>query len=196
MFDSLLYHGLKPTRLLCPRDSPGKNTRVGCHFLLQGIFLTQGSNSHLLHLLHWHADSFPTAPSGKPSLTLMDTKIQVYFSPSQLFLWMGNLWLQSADYICFSLTYFTKNNILKVHPCCKWRNFHGFLWLNDIPLYVFYLYIKQLLYPFIQQWYLGCFHVFAIINDVSMNMKVQISFWVYFSFPWIHCQKWNCWIIW
>ena len=32
------------TRLLCPWDSPGKNTTVGCHFLLQGIFLTQMSN--------------------------------------------------------------------------------------------------------------------------------------------------------
>ena len=31
---------------------PGKNTGVGCHFLLQGIFPTQGSNSCLLHLLH------------------------------------------------------------------------------------------------------------------------------------------------
>ena len=30
---------------LCPWDSPGKNTEVGCHSLLQGIFLTQGSNS-------------------------------------------------------------------------------------------------------------------------------------------------------
>ena len=39
------------TRLLCPWDSPGKNTGVGCHFLLQGIFLTQGSNPHLLCLL-------------------------------------------------------------------------------------------------------------------------------------------------
>ena len=29
-------HGLQPTRLLCPRDSPGKNTRVGCHFLSRG----------------------------------------------------------------------------------------------------------------------------------------------------------------
>ena len=35
--------------LLCPRDSPGKSTRVGCHFLLQGIFLTQGSNPCLQH---------------------------------------------------------------------------------------------------------------------------------------------------
>ena len=32
------------TRLLCPWNFPGKSTGVGCHFLLQGIFLTQGSN--------------------------------------------------------------------------------------------------------------------------------------------------------
>ena len=37
-------HGLWPARLLCPWDSPGKNIGVGCHFLLQGIFPTQGSN--------------------------------------------------------------------------------------------------------------------------------------------------------
>ena len=37
-------HGLQPARLLCPRDSLGKNTGVVCHFLLQGIFLIQGSN--------------------------------------------------------------------------------------------------------------------------------------------------------
>ena len=36
-------------------DFPGKNTEVGCHFLLQGIFLTQGLN---LCRLHWQADSF------------------------------------------------------------------------------------------------------------------------------------------
>ena len=33
--DSLWPHGLYPTRLLCPWNSPGKNTAVGCHFLLQ-----------------------------------------------------------------------------------------------------------------------------------------------------------------
>ena len=42
-------------RLLCPRDFPGKNTGVGCHAPLQGIFLTQESNPWLLHLLHWQA---------------------------------------------------------------------------------------------------------------------------------------------
>ena len=41
--------GRQPTRLLCPWDSPGKNTGVGCHFLLQEIFLTQGLNLPLLH---------------------------------------------------------------------------------------------------------------------------------------------------
>ena len=42
-------------------DSPGKNTGVGCHALLQRIFLTQGSNLHLLCLLHWQASSLPLA---------------------------------------------------------------------------------------------------------------------------------------
>ena len=36
---------------------PGKNTGVCCHFLLQGIFPTQGSNPCLLHLLHWQIRS-------------------------------------------------------------------------------------------------------------------------------------------
>ena len=38
-----------PPRLLCPWNSPGKNTGVGCHSLLQGIFPTQESNLCLLH---------------------------------------------------------------------------------------------------------------------------------------------------
>ena len=38
-------------------DSPGKNTRVGCHALLQGIFPTQGLNPRLLCLLHWQVYS-------------------------------------------------------------------------------------------------------------------------------------------
>ena len=42
--DPLQSHGLQPTRLLSPWAFPGKNTGVGCHFLPQGIFPTQGSN--------------------------------------------------------------------------------------------------------------------------------------------------------
>ena len=46
--------------------SPGKNTGVGCHFFLQGIFLTQGSNPHFLRLLHWQVGSLLLVPPGKP----------------------------------------------------------------------------------------------------------------------------------
>ena len=42
-------HGLQPTKLLRPWDIPGKNTGVGCQFLLQEIFPTQGLNLCLLH---------------------------------------------------------------------------------------------------------------------------------------------------
>ena len=49
MSNSLQSHGLWPTRLLCPWNSSGKNTGVGNHSLLQGIFLTQGLNLGLLH---------------------------------------------------------------------------------------------------------------------------------------------------
>ena len=42
--ESLQPQGLWPARLLCPWHSPGKNTRVGNHSLLQEIFPTQGSN--------------------------------------------------------------------------------------------------------------------------------------------------------
>ena len=51
---------------LCPSDSSGKNIGVGCHTLLQGIFLTRGLNPYLLYLLHWHVGSLPLAPLGKP----------------------------------------------------------------------------------------------------------------------------------
>ena len=49
MSDSQRPHGLQPTRLLRPWDLPGKSTGVGCHFLLQEIFPTQGSNPGLPH---------------------------------------------------------------------------------------------------------------------------------------------------
>ena len=47
-------------------NSPGKNTGVGCHALLQGIFTTQGLNPCLLYLLHWQAGSLSLALAGKP----------------------------------------------------------------------------------------------------------------------------------
>ena len=56
---------------------PGKNTGVGCHSLLQGIFPTQGLNPRLLDLLHWQAGSLPLVPTGKPSKELESSYISV-----------------------------------------------------------------------------------------------------------------------
>ena len=55
-------------------DSPGKNTGVDCCPHLQGIFPTQGSNLHLLSLLHWQADSLPLVPLGMPSSKYISNK--------------------------------------------------------------------------------------------------------------------------
>ena len=60
---SLWSCGLWPPRLLCPWDFPGKNTGVGCHFSLQRIFPTQGSNPHLLHC-RWIL--YPLSHRGSP----------------------------------------------------------------------------------------------------------------------------------
>ena len=63
MFNSGQLYGLQPTRLLCPWGSLGKSTGVGCHTLLQGIFLTRGLNLGLLHgrqiLHHWVTREVP-----------------------------------------------------------------------------------------------------------------------------------------
>ena len=66
--------GLQAISLRCPWDSPGKNTGVDCHALLQGIFLTKGMSLRLLCLLYLQAGSLPLAPPGK-SLT-MSTKLR------------------------------------------------------------------------------------------------------------------------
>ena len=67
----LLYHQHHLGRLLRPWDSPGTNTGVGCHFLCQGTFPTQGSNPCLLS---WQAGSLPLSHQGNP-----------FFSPGQYF---------------------------------------------------------------------------------------------------------------
>ena len=72
MSDSVRPQRWQPTRLLCPWDSPGKNTGVGCHALLHGIFLTHGPNPGVLCLLHWQVGSWPPAPLGK-EVMMVDT---------------------------------------------------------------------------------------------------------------------------
>ena len=60
---TLRPHGPWPTWLLRPWDFPGKNTGVGCHFLLQGIFPTQGLNPGLPHC---RQTLYPLSHQGSP----------------------------------------------------------------------------------------------------------------------------------
>ena len=77
---TLQLHGLWLTRILCPWDFPGKNTGVGCHFLFQRLFLTQGSIPCLLHLLPSQEDSLLLSHLGSPT-KLRDThKNSKYFT--------------------------------------------------------------------------------------------------------------------
>ena len=91
----LQLHGLEPARLLCPWDSPGQNSEVGCHFLFQGIFTTQGSN---LGLLLWQADSpWTKAPTREAAARVLIPVLQsprhgLFFSlPGKgVFPWQGS----------------------------------------------------------------------------------------------------------
>ena len=73
---SLGPRGLQPGRLLCPWDSPGKDTRVGCCALLQGIFRTQGRESMSLvspESPELQMVSLPAEPSGRPHSCVKQT---------------------------------------------------------------------------------------------------------------------------
>ena len=87
--------GLQPARLLCPWDSPGRNTGVGGHFLLQGIFLTQESN---FSLLHCRQIVYHLSHQGRP---IRSIKIS---SSSQFWVWLGRHsghsgWQESAEVV-------------------------------------------------------------------------------------------------
>ena len=68
----LVLDFLRPHGLLCPWNFLGKNTGVGCHFLLQRFFLTQVSNLCFLYLLHWKAGFSPLGSPGKPLWLLLN----------------------------------------------------------------------------------------------------------------------------
>ena len=70
--------GTLPTRLFCPWDVPGKNTGAGYHFFFQGIFLSQGSNSSLLH---WQVDSLPLSHVGSPGRTDAEAESPILWPP-------------------------------------------------------------------------------------------------------------------
>ena len=81
--------------------STGKNTKVDCHFLLQGIFPTQGSNPCLPHLLHWPAGFLPLCHLGSP-LLVINRPLSVYILVFQfLFCFLLLPFAPHWSHLCF-----------------------------------------------------------------------------------------------
>ena len=80
---------LQPARFPCPWDFPD-NTGIGCHFLLQGIFPTQGLNPSLLHhrwvLYHWNTREVPRGGNWQHASVFLREKISWTEEPCRL-LW-------------------------------------------------------------------------------------------------------------
>ena len=96
MSDSLRPHRLQPNRLLCPWDLPGKNTGVGCHFLLWGNLPSPGIKPTSPALV---GEFFTIAPPGKPSFGAGATEVitrcfHFYFKPPGVLLEaLAHMWI-------------------------------------------------------------------------------------------------------
>ena len=119
-----------PARLLCPWESPGKNTGVGCHFLLQGIFPTQGLNPGLLHVLHGHLGSLPLVPLGKPlshvrHIHILCNPIPEHFSPGNaesLFRLNNNSFFFLFQFLAITVLLSASMNLMTLELSLKWNH--------------------------------------------------------------------------
>ena len=97
------------TRLLCPWDSPGKNTGVGCCASLWGIFPTPGLNPRLFHLLHWQVGSLPLSYLGSPWwcqwIVTLETSMGLRILCSKLDRWLWHLHGQYCSLLLFKNNY-------------------------------------------------------------------------------------------
>ena len=102
MSDTLWPHGIWLDRLPCPRDSPGKNTGVGCHALFQAIFPTQQMNPCLLRLLYWQVGSLLTSTTWEAPWWSLAIKLKKGK-------WSRTAWLSDIlVMLCFCCTWDTR----------------------------------------------------------------------------------------
>ena len=142
---------------------------MGCHFLLQGIFPTQGSNLHLLCLLHWQVGSLSLEPPGKSRLCVylirqcyITSRFYIPINSAREFL---NLHISAKTWQCLAIIFARKTDTVSYN----WVFFH------IIVLIHFSLIINDL-YP--------------IINDLFVSLG---SFLLYFSWALIlftHKSSW------
>ena len=88
-FSCVQPHGILPTRFLWPWNSKGKNIGMGCHSLLQGIFLTQRSNPGILHCRQtpYHL-SHQGSQKYKNTVVYFCYLIQIFFNNSYSLYWL------------------------------------------------------------------------------------------------------------
>ena len=119
-----------PATLLCPWESPGKNTGVGCYFLLQVIFPTQRLNPGLLHVLHGHPDSLPLVPLGKPLshvryIHILCNQIPEHFSPGNaesLFRLNNNFFFFLFQFLAITILLSVSMNLMTLELSLKWNH--------------------------------------------------------------------------
>ena len=90
---SLWLYGLQPTTLLCQWDFPGVNTEVGCQFLLQGIFPTQGTEPVYPESPALQADSLPVSHQGRPTAFIGYSSVLCFYDALGVLFCLFSWWL-------------------------------------------------------------------------------------------------------
>ena len=186
MSNSVQPHRQQPTRLPHSWDSPGKNTRVGCHFLLQ--FLKVKSVSEVAQLCPILSDPRTAAYQGSSVHGIFQTRVLewgaiafsvLYSRPLQICLFgtykwnhiICDLFIGWLLSLCCLVTY---HYVFEVHLC------HSMCWYS-IPFYcwvTFYCVLTpHFIYPFISCWIFGLFPFLAIMSNTTLCSQIMyVSF--------------------
>ena len=122
--------------------------RVVCHFLLQGLFMTQRSNLHFLHLLHWQAVSLPLVPPEWSKFFTIESDVSCGFVIYGLhFAEMGSLYPLSGDFFFLVINGFL--NFVKFSFCIYWDDRMVFLleFVNVVYHTDWLAYVEESLHP-------------------------------------------------
>ena len=157
--------------LLCLWNSLGKNTGVGCHFLLQGIFLAQELNPCLLH---WQAASFPLSHRGSLHFSLVNSYKQqsckYYISQAKEY------YQHSRTPTCLFLSFFP---LWDYHYSDTNKN--HFL----VSFWFLFMHSQEKYFSFASsEYYISGImpHVFSTICYFSFTMKIVSWYWYTYNY--------------
>ena len=187
-------------------DSPGKNTRVGCHVLLQGIFPTHRLNPGLPHcsqilyhlnhqgslqILEWVAYPFFRGSSQPGNWTRVSYIAGGFFTS-----WATQ---EASDKILYYIIWGAcpfffpiQHYFLEIHSgCCMYQYFVSFLLLRIILWYA-YTTICLNIHLFKDIW---ADSSFGLLQSCCEHLCTSFM-WTCFHFSGIYVQEYNCWVVW